>query len=106
MTKRKALDQCSTYKTAQILDGKWTILIFRDLLLGRVRFNQLRKSLGAISPKTLTDRLQFLEKEGIIIRTAFAEIPPRVEYELTKKGKAISPVLEAMATYGDNWLSA
>ena len=95
---------CSIPKTADILDGKWTILVFRDLLRGSVRFNQLKKSVGAISPKTLSARLQFLEKAGVITRTVYPDVPPRVEYTITPKGQALAPILEAMDAYGDKWL--
>jgi DNA-binding HxlR family transcriptional regulator len=104
MNKIKTLESCPVYRTAEILDGKWTILIFRDLLAGPVRFNELKKSIGTISPKTLSDRLKLLEELGLITRSAYAEVPPRVEYELTEKGRAINPVFEQMAAYGQKWL--
>ncbi len=104
MAKIGAEQCCSIYKTAEILDGKWTLLIFRDLLAGPARFNALRKSVGSISPKTLSDRLRFLEEAGVLSRTVFPEIPPRVEYELTEKGRALAPVFDAMKSYGEQWL--
>lgn len=84
----------------EILDGKWTVLVIRDLLGGTRRFSELRRSLGAISPKTLTDRLRTLEEHGLITRTVFAEVPPRVEYCLTDAGRTLAPVLGAMADWG------
>ena len=87
MNKIETLESCPVYRTAEILDGKWTILIFRDLLAGPVRFNELKKSIGAISPKTLSDRLKLLEELGLITRSVYAEVPPRVEYELTELGR-------------------
>ena len=105
MGKSHALEVCPVYKTSEILDGKWTILIFRDLLASKVvRFNELKRSLGAISPKTLSERLTFLELQGLIERKVYAEVPPRVEYSLTEKGRALSPVFEAMAAFGSQWL--
>lgn len=105
MRKTKALEACPVYKTSEILDGKWTILIFRELLARKiVRFNELKKAVGTISPKTLTERLVFLEEQGIIKRTVYAEVPPRVEYCLTKKGLGLKPVFEAMARFGTEWL--
>lgn len=106
MRKTKALEACPVYKTAMILDGKWTILIFRELLAKKViRFNELRRSLGTISPKTLTERLTVLEEQGLINRKIYAEVPPRVEYSLTEKGRGLSTVFDSMAKFGDKWLS-
>jgi DNA-binding HxlR family transcriptional regulator len=82
-----------------MLDGKWTILIVRDLLAGTRRFTQLRTSLAGISPKTLTDRLRQLEDHGLVRRTIYAEIPPRVEYELTERGRGLQPVLVALGAW-------
>ena len=105
MAKSKSLEACPVYKTAMILDGKWTILIFRDLLANKVvRFNELRRSLGSISPKTLTERLTELEAQGLVTRKVYAEVPPRVEYSLTEKGKGLSAVFDSMAKFGDKWL--
>ncbi len=105
MKKNKVLESCSVYKTAVILDGKWTILIFRDLLNNKViRFNELRRSLGSISPKTLTVRLTELEVQGFISRKMYAEVPPRVEYSLTEKGRDLSIVFDSMAKFGEKWL--
>jgi DNA-binding HxlR family transcriptional regulator len=82
------------------LDGKWTLLILRDLLDGTRRFGELRASLVGISPKTLTDRLHDLCDEGLVERTMFAEIPPRVEYSLTEAGRTVEPVIQALAAWG------
>nr|BFD67630.1 helix-turn-helix domain-containing protein [Bdellovibrio sp. HAGR004] len=105
MAKNKSLEVCPVYKTSEILEGKWTILIFRDLLaVESVRFNELRRSLGSISPKTLTERLTFMELQGMIERKVYAEVPPRVEYSLTEKGRGLSKVFDSMAEYGAKWL--
>jgi DNA-binding HxlR family transcriptional regulator len=82
------------------LDGKWTILIVRDLMGGTKRFGELRRSLTGISPKTLTDRLRGLEEHGLVDRQIFAEVPPRVEYSLTDAGRTLEPVLVALARWG------
>lgn len=82
------------------LDGKWTILIVRDLMGGTKRFGELRRSLTGISPKTLTDRLRGLEEHGLVDRRIFAEVPPRVEYSLTDAGRTLEPVLVALARWG------
>lgn len=96
-------ERCVVERTADVIGGKWTTLILRDLLRGTRRFGELRASLGSVSPKTLTDRLRELERDGIIIRTVYPEVPPRVEYKLTDKGKALRPVIDAMAAWGAAW---
>ncbi|MBO0778595.1 MAG: helix-turn-helix transcriptional regulator [Ktedonobacteraceae bacterium] len=95
---------CPVARTAQIISGKWTILVIRDLAAGVKRFNQLERSLHGISPKTLSERLRSLEEEGIIQRQTFAEVPPRVEYSLTEKGRDLVYVIESMRHYGKQWL--
>lgn len=95
---------CPVARTAEILSGKWTILIIRDLATGAKRFNQLERSLQGISPKTLSERLRSLEEEGIVVRHTFAEAPPRVEYSLSNKGCALISVIESMRRYGARWL--
>jgi DNA-binding HxlR family transcriptional regulator len=95
---------CPIARTAEIISGKWTLLIIRDLASGVKRFNQLERSLHGISPKTLSERLRSLEEEGVIIRQTFAEVPPRVEYSLTEKGQDLTDVIECMRTYGKHWL--
>ena len=77
---------CPVTRAVSVLDGKWTMLVVRDLLTGSKRFGELRASLTGISPKTLTDRLRELEAAGVVSRTMYAEIPPRVEYRLTDTG--------------------
>jgi DNA-binding HxlR family transcriptional regulator len=96
---------CPVARTAKIISRKWTILIIRDMASGIKRFNQLERSLYGISPKTLSERLRSLEKEGIVVRQAFAEVPPHVEYSLTEKGYDLVYVIESMRNYGDRWLS-
>lgn len=95
---------CPIARTAEIISGKWTLLIIRDLVSGAKRFYQLERSLQGISPKTLTERLRTLEEDGIIARQTFAEVPPRVEYSLTEKGHDLVCVIENMHTFGKRWL--
>jgi len=95
---------CPIARTAEIISGKWTLLIIRDLVSGVKRFNQLERSLHGISPKTLSERLRSLEEEGIIVRQTFAEVPPRVEYSLTEKGYDLVGVIESMRGFGKRWL--
>jgi len=92
---------CPVEKTIQVIDGKWTVLILRDLLASKKRFGELRKSLAGVSPKTLSDRLRHLEKEGIVVRTIYPEVPPRVEYHLTQKGESLGPIIESMKVWGE-----
>jgi DNA-binding HxlR family transcriptional regulator len=97
---------CPVCRTAEIVCGKWTLLIVRDLAEGRSRFCELERSLGGISPRTLSLRLRSLEEEGILHRTTFPEVPPRVEYALTEKGRALVPIIDSMRVYGSEWLGA
>ena len=102
----RADDTCPVYATADLIAGKWTILIIRDLAEGRRRFCELERSLAGISPRTLSLRLRGLEEEGVLRRQTFAEVPPRVEYGLTEKGYALLPLIEDMRSYGRDWLGA
>lgn len=95
---------CPVARTAEIISGKWTLLIIRDLTTGTKRFSELERSLEGISPKTLSERLCSLEREGVLSRRTFAEVPPRVEYSLTEKGQALAGVIEEMRLYGRTWL--
>jgi DNA-binding HxlR family transcriptional regulator len=97
---------CPVCRTAEVVCGKWTLLIIRDLAEGRSRFCELERSLQGISPRTLSLRLRALEEEGIVARQTYPEVPPRVEYALTKKGRALIPLIEDMRTYGRRWLPA
>ncbi len=98
-------ETCPVCRTAEIVCGKWTLLVIRDLAEGRSRFCELERSLQGISPRTLSLRLRALEEEGIVERQTFPEVPPRVEYCLTKKGLALVPLIEDMRTYGIEWLA-
>jgi DNA-binding HxlR family transcriptional regulator len=95
---------CPVCRTADIVCGKWTLLLIRDLAEGHSRFCELERSLTGISPRTLSLRLRGLEEEGIVERHTFGEVPPRVEYALTEKGRALLPIIEDMRSYGERWL--
>jgi DNA-binding HxlR family transcriptional regulator len=97
-------ETCPVCRTAEIVCGKWTLLVIRDLAEGRSRFCELERSLQGISPRTLSLRLRALEEERIVERQTFPEVPPRVEYVLTVKGRALVPLIEDMRTYGREWL--
>jgi DNA-binding HxlR family transcriptional regulator len=95
--------ECAVERSLEVIGGKWTTLILRDLLTGTKRFGELRASLGKVAPKTLTERLRDLETHGVLERRQYPEIPPRVEYTLTPKGMALGDVIRAMADWGANW---
>lgn len=101
-----ASDSCPVCRTADVVCGKWTLLIIRDLAEGRVRFGELERSLHGISPRTLSLRLRALEEEGIVERRTYPEVPPRVDYALTEKGRALIPIVEDMRAYGSRWLGS
>jgi DNA-binding HxlR family transcriptional regulator len=93
-------------RTAEVVCGKWTLLLVRDLAEGKSRFCELERSLAGISPRTLSLRLRALEEEAIVERQTFPEVPPRVEYALTEKGLALLPIIDDMRAYGERWLGA
>jgi DNA-binding HxlR family transcriptional regulator len=97
-------DSCPVLKTADIISGKWTLLVLRDLAEGINRFSSLERSLEGISPKTLSERLKTLESAGVITRTSYPEVPPRVEYTLTDQGLDLIPLIDHMREYGSKWL--
>jgi DNA-binding HxlR family transcriptional regulator len=95
---------CGVCATAEILCSKWTAIIVRDLASRDSRFCELERSLGGISPRTLSLRLRELEANGIVERRTYAEVPPRVEYGLTDKGRGLVQIVEDMRSYGEEWL--
>jgi DNA-binding HxlR family transcriptional regulator len=95
---------CPVGCCAEIISGKWTLLVIRDLADGSRRFCELERSLAGISPRTLSLRLRALEEHGIVERHTYPEVPPRVEYALTDKGTALVPLIEDMRAYGRRWL--
>ncbi len=92
---------CPIERAVGVLDGKWTLLILRELFQGTRRFGELRMVLEGVSPKTLTERLRFLEEQGVVERTVYPEIPPRVEYSLTERGQKAWPVMVALRDWGE-----
>ncbi len=95
------LPECGVARFLALLNGPWATLIVRELLRGPHRFTELRDGLPGISPHTLTSRLRQFETHGIVIRTAYAEIPPRVEYQLTPLGEGLRDVLNAMGAWAE-----
>ena len=105
MLKTKNLPQCPVETTLMLIGDKWKVLILRDLLSGTKRFGELKKSVGNISQKVLTSQLRNMEKNGLIYRTVYAEVPPPVEYSLTKLGLSLKPILDVMKDWGENYQS-
>lgn len=91
---------CPVSHTLDVVAGKWTLLVVRQLLTGTKRFTEIRNGLDGVNPRTLSERLKQLEDHGIVSRRAYAEVPPRVEYTLTDRGRSLEPVLEALARWG------
>ena len=102
MLKREELPECPVAITVQLIGNKWKLLIMRNLLMRPWRFNELRKSLDGVSQKVLTDSLRQMENDGIITRTVYPEVPPRVEYALSELGENMRPILDAMEKFGNN----
>jgi DNA-binding HxlR family transcriptional regulator len=102
-----AVDEtCPVCRTADIVCGKWTLLLVRELAQGTSRFCELERALAGISPRTLSLRLRALEEEAIVERHTFPEVPPRVEYALTDRGRALLPIIDDMREYGEDWICA
>ena len=101
MAKSRKTVSCPVESTLRVIEGRWKVLVLYHLLEGIKRFNQLHRLLGGISPRTLAKQLRELERDGILRRKVFPEIPPRVEYSLTPLGKSLEPVLLAMGQWGD-----
>jgi len=95
---------CAVAATAEIIGTKWTSLILHDLSEGPRRFMELEHACPGISPRTLSERLDMLEGQGVLMRRSYPESPPRVEYELTEKGVAMLPIIDAMRSFGHSWL--
>ena len=102
-TKAELLPECPVATTVQLIGNKWKLLIIRNLLVRPWRFNELQRNLDGISQKVLTDSLRSLEQDGLITRTLYAEVPPRVEYALTELGETLRPILDAMEVWGMNY---
>ncbi len=100
MKTKEELPECPVATTVQLIGSKWKLLILRNLLNRPWRFNELRKGLEGISQKVLTDSLRSMEEDGIITRTVYPEVPPRVEYALSELGESMRPIIKAMEEYG------
>ena len=105
MLTKEELPACPVATTVQLIGSKWKLLIIRNLRARPWRFNELRKDLEGISQKVLTDSLREMEADGIITRTVYPEVPPRVEYALSPLGETLGPILDAMAQWGNDYKS-
>lgn len=99
----KELPACPVETTLTLIGDKWKVLILRDLLTGTKRFGELKKSVGNVSQKVLTAQLRAMEESGLLTRTVYAEVPPRVEYTLTGLGESLKPILDAMLNWGEEY---
>ena len=95
-----ACPACPVETTLTLISDKWKVLILRDLMPGTKRFGELKKSIGTVTQKVLTAQLRQMEASGLLTRTVYAEVPPRVEYTLTDLGRSLRPVLDAMESWG------
>jgi DNA-binding HxlR family transcriptional regulator len=99
----KELPLCPVETTLLLIGDKWKVLILRDLIEGTKRFGELKKSIGAISQKVLTQQLREMEEDGLVERKVYAEVPPRVEYTLTEDGISLKPILDSMWAWGEQY---
>lgn len=102
-TIQKELPACPVETTLTLIDDKWKVLILRDLMLGKKRFGEFKKSIGSVSQKVLTAQLRDMEASGLVHRQVYAEVPPRVEYSLIELGQSLKPVLDAMQNWGEEY---
>lgn len=100
---KKELPACPVETTLLLIGDKWKVLILRDLIEGTKRFGELRKSIGSISQKMLTQQLRDMEEDGLVERTVYAEVPPRVEYSLTEDGVSLKPILDSLWAWGEQY---
>ena len=100
---KKELPACPVETTLMLIGDKWKVLILRDLLPGTKRFGELKKSVGNVSQKVLTAQLRAMEESGLLTRTVYPEVPPRVEYSLTELGLSLKPILDAMWNWGEGY---
>lgn len=103
MVTKEELPACPVATTVQMIGSKWKLLIMRNLLVRPWRFNELKKDLEGISQKVLTDSLRSMEADGIITRTVYPEVPPRVEYALSEMGESMRPIIQAMEAWGTTY---
>ena len=103
---KKDLPLCPVETTLTLIGDKWKVLILRDLMTKTLRFGELKHSIGTVSQKVLTSQLRDLERDGLVHREVFAEVPPRVEYSLTNTGRSLEPVIDSMRIWGEAYQKA
>ena len=103
MLTKEEMPACPVATTVALIGSKWKLLILRNLMARPWRFNELKKDLNGVSQKVLTDSLRAMEDDGIITRTVYPEVPPRVEYALSPLGESMGPILDAMAKWGEEY---
>lgn len=103
MLTREEMPACPVATTVQLIGSKWKILIIRNLMGRPWRFSELKKDLDGISQKVLTDSLRSMEEDGIVTRTVYPEVPPRVEYDLSELGESMRPIIKAMEIWGTEY---
>lgn len=103
MLTKEEMPACPVATTVSLIGSKWKLLILRNLLVRPWRFNELKKDLAGISQKVLTDSLRSMEADGIITRTVYPEVPPRVEYALSELGESMRPIIDAMEAWGKDY---
>lgn len=101
--KKRNLSSCPVEITLKLIGNKWKVLILRDLIEGAKRFGELRKSIGSVTQKVLTQNLRSMEEDGLLERKVFAEVPPRVEYTLTDTGYSLKKILDSMFIWGEEY---
>ena len=106
MLTKEELPACPVATTVRLIGSKWKIFIMRNLMMRTWRFNELKKDLDVISQKVLTESLRSMDEDGLITRTVYPEVPPRVEYTLTELGYSLRPILEAMRVWGEDYKAA
>ncbi len=106
MLTKEEMPACPVATTVALIGSKWKLLIMRNLLSRPWRFNELKKDLEGVSQKVLTDSLRSMEADGLLTRTVYPEVPPRVEYTLTELGYSLRPILEAMRVWGEDYKAA
>ncbi len=99
----ESLPSCPVETTLMLIGNKWKVLILRDLMEGTRRFGELKRSIGSVSQKVLTQQLRAMEADGLVHREVYAEVPPRVEYSLTDLGYSLRPILDAMMAWGEDY---
>lgn len=100
---KRELPACPVETTLSLIGDKWKVLILRELISGTKRFGELKKSIGSISQKVLTQQLRTMEVDGLVDRKVYAEVPPRVEYSLTEDGFSLKPILDSMWEWGEKY---